>query len=174
MINCSCLPHKIRRAASPFLLLALFLAAPGVASADTSNVSCDNLRATISSDKNYYVFTASASGNNNDISGYTFSFGDEQSYTVSFAASSTQNRQTVSVTHTYQDTGSYSPSVAIATKNGSKTTSVTSPSCQTNVTINSTSNSLPDTGAGDTSLLFAATCLAGTMLYELHLRHRHN
>jgi hypothetical protein len=166
-------PQKLKRAALLCMLTMFCFVCATTASADASNVSCDSLSATMSSDKNYYIFTAASSGDNTDISGYTFNFGDKQSYTITFAASSTQDRHSVTVTHAYQSAGNYTPTVQVNTKVGGKTSSTSSPNCRTSLVIQSASSTtLPNTGAHGTPQLFVATFLIGAGLYELRLRRR--
>src|SRR6267154_1115103 len=84
------------------LLVVCFSIQSQTAAADQpASVTCSSLHTSLSDDKNYYIFTASSSGNNNAIAGYTFSFGDRQTYTVRSDTSGNQDHHTVTVRHTY-------------------------------------------------------------------------
>jgi len=156
-----------------WLVFTIFcIASQSQVAAAASSVTCTSLEATLSPDKNYYVFTAAASGDSNAIIGYTFTFGDHQTYTVTFGASSSQDRHGATVTHSYQGTGNYTPSVRVNTAVNGKRTSVSSASCRTTVSIGSSGSTLPDTGAGDTLALFAVACLLGTYVHHRWLRRR--
>lgn len=130
--------------------------------------TCQSLQATISPDKNYYVFTVQVSGPSNSIDGYTFNFGDQQTYHVSFG-SKTTNRQSATATHTYQTPGTYA-ATAYATQNG---THLPIGNCHTNVSVSAAITTLPNTGLGN--VIAPATLVAtftGIIAHQIWLRRR--
>jgi len=134
-----------------------------------SAVTCSTLHISLSSNKNYYIFTATDNGNSAAITGYTFNFGDHESYTVKFQGSS-QNHQSASVTHTYEQAGVYEATASVDTNDGMKPVAVSSPACQASVTINPPASAMPNTGAGDAVGLFVAIVIVSLVGYQVKLR----
>jgi len=155
---------------SRLFLIGLLL--PGVlllpvhrASADPL-VTCDGLSATLSDDKNYYIFRATASGNPGDILGYTFDFGDRQSYRFKFAGDTGLDRHAATVTHTFKDAGIFAASVTVQTTAKGSSTDIPSEDCKTTVAIN-LPDELPNTGTRNLGVLFAAATVTGFALRRL-------
>jgi hypothetical protein len=141
---------------------------PPAAFATDNSVTCTGLQVALSDDKNYYIFTAQATGDETSITGYQFDFGDHESYIATFPASD-QDHQTATVTHTYKDAGNYTVSVAI--KTGAKTATITSDACKTTVQIAAPA-ALPDTGAPGTLTMAIVIASLAFLGYETFL-HRH-
>jgi hypothetical protein len=157
------------------VLAALAIAtfgAPRALAETTYGITCDHLQVTLSDDKNFYVFTATSSGDESTITGYTFNFGDQQSYDFVFSASDKQDHHTATVTHTYLDAGVYTPVVRVNTQVENKSASATSPGCQTTLSIGDTASALPNTGVSGTIGLFATASALGVVLHQTWLRHR--
>jgi hypothetical protein len=159
---------------TPHLLIAVIsliitIRTPLVAAAPDA-VTCDKLKITLSDDKNFYVFTATASGNASTITGYRFDFGDHQSYNFTFSPSDAQDRHTATATHTYLDPGNYTPTVHLDTQVNKKNTTVTSPDCQTSVSIGNSPGTLPNAGARGTIGIFISVSLLGITLHQTWLR----
>jgi hypothetical protein len=150
-----------------FLLCAVFsllVLGSSPAFAAESSVHCDNLTSTLSSDKNYYIFTVQASGDTAAIVAYQFDFGDRQSYATTFPGSN-QDHSAATVTHTYRNAGTYRVSVQVQTK----TSSSTSDACKTTVQIGDPS-ALPSAGAtGVVTATLIATALA-FFAHQMYLR----
>lgn len=158
-----------------YTVLAILLAAAltPAASADAEPVSCQGLQATLSNDKNYYLFRVQAEGNAASIVGYSFDFGDHQSYTFTFKPGATDDHHTATVTHTYQQVGTYTAKAQVVVKNAGKTSKITSESCKTQVSIEPATDTLPNTGT-TTPLagLFVVTVITGTATHYLVRRRR--
>jgi hypothetical protein len=154
-----------------FVCVILSLAAFGStpAFAEESRINCDQLNSVLSDDKNYYIFTAKASGDSATITGYKFDFGDRQSYTATFPASN-QDHHTATVTHTYKDPGSYTIVVHVQTKTQNKSSSVTSDACKTTMQIGEPT--LPNTGAGDVITGALGTTIVTFAAHQTLLRYR--
>ncbi|HSX15832.1 MAG TPA: PKD domain-containing protein [Candidatus Saccharimonadales bacterium] len=147
-----------------FLLIGLFvpgalLLMPHHAAADAL-ATCDGLSATLSDDKNNYIFRVAASGEDSDILGYTFNFGDHQTYRFTFGKDTGLDRHTAIVTHTFKDPGIFAASVTVQAKSGGHTTTIPSEDCKTTVAIN-LPDELPNTGTRNLLVLFVATALTG-------------
>jgi hypothetical protein len=143
-----------------------------VVAADAQPTTCDSLSVSLSQDKNFYVFTAKASGANSNITGYTFAFGDSQSYKFTFPAGTSQDHHSATITHAYQKAGVFAASVRVNTKVNGKTGSATSEQCKTTVTVGAPATSLPNTGAGNTIAWFFTASIAGVVLHQYWLRRR--
>jgi plastocyanin len=106
------------------------------AAAASAAGTCNGLSVQLSDDKNYNVFTASATANaGSTIAGYEFTFGDQQSYSFTFAPNQAAPRDQATVTHTYAKNGEYTASVAVELIAAGKTTAVTSPQCSVPVAV---------------------------------------
>ena len=169
--------HYYRRLSKSYCLLIIaifaiaFVLLPGRIAA-ASPITCNSLTSQLSDDKNYYVFTASATaGSGVTILGYNFDFGDRQSYSFTFGNVSSRGQATVR--HTYQESGDYLVKVAVVTTNSGKTSTTSSPACQVQVTIGpSSSNALLNVGPGNTLGLFAVAMTVGGVIHTFWLRRR--
>jgi len=137
-----------------------------------AEVVCSGLQATISDDKNFYIFTATSSGDSSTITGYTFDFGDHESYRFTFAPHSSQDRHRATATHTYLNAGVYAPKVYVTRKHGMQPRSVTSDSCRTTVNIGFTPQTLPDAGFSSAGTVFAGSSLVATAAHHVWYRRR--
>jgi hypothetical protein len=135
---------------------------------NAGTIDCENLTVTVSSDKNYYIFTATTSGDGDAIAGYTFSFGDHQSYRFSFSGHSDQDHHTATATHTYFKDGVYTATAQALDKSGR----TTGPTCQASVTNGQDTSTLPNTGAGNIIGIFIGTVVIGASIHQLLLRQR--
>jgi hypothetical protein len=154
------------------LLLALPLVSPLATADAVPSVTCQSLSISLSDDKNFYIFNASAAGDASTITGYRFDFGDHQSYDFTFSGASTQDRHSASVTHTYMTAGAYTASVQVNTKTAGKVARISSAACRAPITIAPPGSSLVNTGAGNVVALFAGTSLLGTLLYQIWIRRQ--
>jgi hypothetical protein len=146
---------------------------PRAASADAAlaNITCDGLHISLSSNKDYYIFTATASGDPAAIIGYTFDYGDRQSYTFTFARAATSvDHHQASVTHIYRTAGTYTAKVHVNISSAGKTTNTTSVLCQANVVIAPAGTRLPN--AGSSLPISMAVLTAFTAALLAHDRQR--
>jgi hypothetical protein len=137
-----------------------------LADANTSP-ACSGLQVALSSDKNYYIFTATVTGDASTVAGYTFNFGDHQSYHVSFDSSSSQDRHTATATHVYLKNGMYQASAYFTTALG-KHSAVGG--CHANVTVGDVASTLPNTGAGSVAIVFGLAAVSAAALHQVWLR----
>jgi hypothetical protein len=152
-------------------LLCLGILWGGHTTAESASVvACTNLQVTLSDDKNFYIFTARAAGDDTPITGYTFDFGDRQSYDFTFAPSSSQDHHTATVTHAYQKSGSYAVTVQARTKETGQSTKTTPKKCKATVQVGA--DMLPDTGAGLPLALVAFTACVSALAHYLFRRYR--
>ena len=139
------------------------------ASAASASAACQNLTSSLSSDKNYYIFTATAApgGDNTEIAGYLFNFGDHQSYSFGFDRDSERSRSQATATHVYGHPGTYVITAAILTNKKGKVTATYSPNCQLRITIGQlpTVGTLVNTGPGSALGLFIAMSAVGAMAH---------
>jgi hypothetical protein len=145
------------------------------ATAPSSNPVCQSLTSSISSDKNYYIFTASAApGDGDAVTGYVFDFGDHQSYSFSFGERSSRDRDQATATHIYSRPGKYLVVATVLTKSKGKVIAASSPSCQLRVTVGevSTAGTLVNTGPGSTLGLFISAVMTGMAVHYYHFLKR--
>jgi PKD repeat protein len=137
---------------------SIFCTQPALAtaagSATEGSLTCNSLSAAISSNKDYYIFTAGASGGTNTtITGYDFNFGDNQSYAFNFGDNSDLSRTQATATHTYDIAGNYGVSVTVKGDNATNILTATSKRCQVTINIpdpsSASSTSLTNTGPGN-------------------------
>lgn len=131
--------------------------------------ACESLSADLSEDKNYYVFTATATGNGSQIYGYTFVYGDQQSYSVTFGPNS-QNRLSAGVTHAYQKAGNYTARAVVNYSLDGESKTASSDNCQTAITIDPPASTIPNAGPGNILALYIITALTGAAIFQLRLR----
>jgi hypothetical protein len=129
-------------------------------------VTCQNLSAQQSDDKNYYTIVATASAaKDSDIAGYRFDFGDRQSYTFNFDTTSNKDRYQATVRHTYEKAGNYTVVANVISSVGSQAGQTASPNCMLKITIADTSGLvLPATGP-DTFRSLVITVASGVVTY---------
>ena len=137
-----------------------------LATADAPAITCTSLSVVLSSNKNYYVFKATASGDISKITGYTFGYGDKQSYMVRFDKHTTVSHQSASTTHVYQKNGAYNANVHVITANSS----ITSPACNVKALIGPPISTLPNTGATDLARAFTTASAVGITTYIVRLK----
>ena len=144
------------------------------ATADTPAppVSCTTLTAKLSDNKNFYVFSATAGGDNTAITGYAFDFGDHQSYQFTFNPADHSDRHAATVTHTYRSPGTYNPTVRVNVKMHGTATDVSSDTCKTRIAILPAGSALPNTGARNILGLCVAAALIAAPLHSLWIRRR--
>jgi hypothetical protein len=132
---------------------------------------CENLTFSPVGDKaNTYMFTANASANNTTITNYVFSFSDDESTTV------TTGENTAKTTHTFPaDSKNRTATVKV---NSEDVKDVTSAACAVSIAakpkppVLGATTELPNTGAGDVYVFFAATAVAGALIHRYLLRRK--
>jgi PKD repeat protein len=149
------------------------LHSPRAAADPASGPTCISLQAFPSSDRDFYVFSVTSSGDSKTIAGYTFDFGDHESYRFMFAARTPKSRHAASTTHTYQKAGTYAVRVSLISKHGKQTHTISSNSCTATTSIGKASpNTLPDAGFSGTPGVFIGSTAAATALHHMWYRRR--
>ena len=157
-------------AAGAGCLLACSVSRP--AAAVSPSASCLQLASSVSDDKNYQVFTASAAaGSGSTITGYTFDFGDNQTYSFTFG-NGTTDRSRATVTHQYDKNGVYSAKASVQVEAGGRTADISSPDCMSSVALGVQAaaalvNTGPDVAYG---VAAAAVVVAVTVHYGWSIR----
>jgi PKD repeat protein len=160
---------------------SVFCTQPALASAAGSategSLTCNSLSAALSSNKDYYIFTAVASASTNaTITGYDFNFGDNQSYAFNFADNSGLSRTQATATHTYDIAGNYGVSVTVNGDYASKILTATSKTCQVTINIpdpSTSSTSLSNSGPGNgIYIVFFSASFIGMAIHNTWLRKR--
>lgn len=142
-----------------------------LAAAAEPGASCDSLIVVESEDKNFHIFSASATPiNDSVITGYIFDFGDNQSYEFNYNQDDEKWHGLSTVNHTYSKAGRYKASATVVTNTNGESLRATSEACTTTITIGPAE--LPTVGSEPLAMESFGVVTLGTMSHHFFLLRR--